>query len=332
MRSSDLGRLAPQTYSPHALHTHERSFRETNCYVDLVIEAVHALGLEPVACLGFTLETDFEGDQWTFFKPKHAALEALYGLRIEELALFRPLLDHLSEQVARGRIPLCEVDAYCLPDTAGSDYRTAHTKTTIGVTHIDPQARTLRYFHNAGLYELSGDDFDGLLRPPIAAQVGYLPPFCEILKAEHAIHRPEAELRVVALGLLRDSVARRPAANPLSAYGASFPEHVQRIAAGGMPAYHAYSFAGLRQLGASFELAAVHLRWLDGADTNGPHAQAAAAFDRVAATAKTLILKLARVAMSARSQDFSTSFAQMSQDWQLAMDSLGGPDSACQPT
>lgn len=318
--------LRSSGYTPHALHTHERNFRETNCYVDLVIEVVHALGLEPAACLGFTLETELEGDQWTFFKPKTSALEALYGVRIEELSLFRPLIDHVSEQVARGRVPLCEVDAYALPDTAGSDYRTAHTKTTIGIAHVDPSARTLRYFHNAGFYELSDDDFDGVLRPAIAAQAGYLLPFCEILKPERAIKRPDKELRAIARELLCVHVERRPSANPLSAYGVQFAEHVRTIAAGGMPAYHGYSFAGLRQLGASFELGAAHLRWLVGSEAptaaESAYVEAAEALERVAATAKTLILKLARVAMSGRAQDFSAAFGQMSEDWQKAMTAL----------
>mgnify|MGYP003344902537 CR=1 FL=1 len=41
--------------------------------------------------LGFTLRQDFEGDQFTFFKPKAADLEALYGLEILELALYEDL-------------------------------------------------------------------------------------------------------------------------------------------------------------------------------------------------------------------------------------------------
>ena len=44
---------------------------EKNCYVDVWIELLHALGLEPLAMLAFTVAVDFEGDQWTFFKPSH---------------------------------------------------------------------------------------------------------------------------------------------------------------------------------------------------------------------------------------------------------------------
>src|SRR5262249_55865208 len=159
-------------------------------------------------------------------------------------------------------------------------YRNAHTKTTIGIAHVDTAARTLRYFHNAGFFELSGDDFDGVLRPAISHQAGYLPPFCEILKSERVVVRGEAELRAIALELRRKPVERRPSQNPLAAYGTSFPEHVEKIASGGMPAYHAYSFAGLRQLGAAFELAGAHLRWLDSGSDG--FESAAAPFERIA--------------------------------------------------
>ena len=60
--------LTAATFVPHPLHATERSWTETNCYVDVWIEVLHALGLDPVAASAFTLSCDFEGDQWTFFK------------------------------------------------------------------------------------------------------------------------------------------------------------------------------------------------------------------------------------------------------------------------
>jgi hypothetical protein len=46
---------------------------------DVWIELLHAMDLEPHAMLAFTLAVDFEGDQWTFFKPTPGDLWALYG-------------------------------------------------------------------------------------------------------------------------------------------------------------------------------------------------------------------------------------------------------------
>ena len=74
--------LDPATYVPHALHTPgERTYTETNCYSDILIELVHARGDEPLAVMGFTVRMDFEGDQWTFFKPPPEDLEELFGDR-----------------------------------------------------------------------------------------------------------------------------------------------------------------------------------------------------------------------------------------------------------
>ena len=63
-------RLLPIEPPPpaHSLHRSDRCWTETNCYVDVWIEVLHALGLDPTAAGAFTLSTDFEGDQWTFFK------------------------------------------------------------------------------------------------------------------------------------------------------------------------------------------------------------------------------------------------------------------------
>ena len=61
--------LDPATYRPHAVHAGDRVYPETNCYTDIIIELLHARGDEPLAVLGTTVRLDFEGDQWTFFKP-----------------------------------------------------------------------------------------------------------------------------------------------------------------------------------------------------------------------------------------------------------------------
>ena len=61
--------LTQATYSRHALHGEGVIWPEKNCYADLWIELLHAQKLAPEAMLPFVLAVDFEGDQWTFFKP-----------------------------------------------------------------------------------------------------------------------------------------------------------------------------------------------------------------------------------------------------------------------
>ena len=95
---------------------------ETNCYIDLWIEVLAARGLPPEAMFGFTLTQDFEGDQFTFFKVPLEDLEALYGIRSTELAIYDRVETHVAEQLRRGRLCLVEMDSFYMPDTHGVGY------------------------------------------------------------------------------------------------------------------------------------------------------------------------------------------------------------------
>lgn len=311
--------LSPDGYTCGALHAHDRDFRETNCYIDVWLEVLHALGVEAVACLGFTLASDFEGDQWTFFKPPHSDLDRLYGVRVEELTLWRPLLEHAKTQVARKRLPLVEVDSFFLPDTEGTDYRRGHVKTTIAITHVDEIGKQLHYFHNTGFHRLSGDDFDGVFHPGPSDRPDYLPPYCEIIKPDRTEAKPIATLRALSLELARHHFAIRPTQNPLRAHVEQLPKDLEQIAAGGLPVYHAYSFAVMRQLGAGYEMTAAYLKWLD-QGRGGPSAQAADCFAKISAGTKMLILRLARVANTKRVTDLSGNFVEMAAAWERGMD------------
>ena len=45
----------PSAYSPHALHAEDRAWVETNCYVDVWIELLNSLQLNPIACMAMTI-------------------------------------------------------------------------------------------------------------------------------------------------------------------------------------------------------------------------------------------------------------------------------------
>ena len=129
---SVLYRLDRPPGQPHVLHRQPSTWSESNCYADLWIEVLHALGLEPHAMLAHVLPVDVEGDQWTFFKPPLQDLEFLYGIDVQELQLWDGFACHVVDQLTRGRLVLAEVDAFYLPDTRGTTYRSSHAKTTIG--------------------------------------------------------------------------------------------------------------------------------------------------------------------------------------------------------
>jgi len=252
----------PAGYRPHAMHSGERHWPQTNCYADLWIEVLHAQGLEPAAAFGFTVAQGFEGDQFTFFKPPLEDLEALYGLRVDELALYDDLIGHIEQQIRRGRLVLIELDSFYLPDTRGVSYRETHGKTTVAINRLDRNARELDYFHNDGFFRASGEDFDGLLRLlPGQARTDTLFPYAEMARLPAKAPDP-ARVAETAHRLLIRHVARRPESNPIVAFRAVATAQAEALSERPLEAFHPYAFNTLRQLGANFELLGSHLVWL----------------------------------------------------------------------
>lgn len=314
-RRAFVAPLDPATYRRHAIHGDGRVWAETNCYTDLLIELVHALGHEPLACLPFTLAIDFEGDQWTFFKPAHAELRALYGLDVQELAIWRPVLDHVVEQVQRGNPVLVELDSFHLPDTAGTAYGLTHAKTTVGVNEIDAGLRRMGYFHNAGYFVVQGDDFDRLF------EAKGLPPYVEFVKRREGFEPPTgAALVAASLDLLRSNLAHVPQRNPFHAFRQRFEQDLAWLLQAPIERFHAYSFATLRQYGACFELGETYLRWLGGHGIEGL-AQPAGALHDIAETAKTFQFQLARSMARHKPLDLAPIDA-MAARWDDAMGTL----------
>lgn len=308
MSPSLLG-LDPDTYEPHPVHRGDRSYVETNCYTDIVLELLHARGDEPLAMLGALVRMDFEGDQWTFFKPPPGDLEALFGVDIHEMQPYRPLPEQIAEQLEAGRTMIVELDSFFLPDTAATDYRRAHVKTSVAVEAIDPEARTLRYFHNAGLHELSGEDFDEVLT------IRGLPPYAEIARFDAGPRLTGDALRAEALARLRRHLALRPADNPFARFGARLQADLPGLLEGDAEGYHAYAFATVRMAGSAFELLRSHVCWLFGEDGLP---SAAEPLDRIVESCKVLSFRLAR----RRAFDPSATIEGMAAAWQEAMEAL----------
>ena len=282
--------LDPGRYEPHGLHGAERIWPETNCYVDLWIEVLNTMRLAPEAMLGFTLTQDFEGDQFTFFKVPLEDLESLYGIRVGELAVFDKVEDHVAQQIARGRLCLVEMDSYYMPDTQGVAYRTEHGKTTVAINRLSEKDREIDYFHNGGFFRLSGEDYDGLFGRLYPEGSPPFLPYTEFAKFPD--HLPADPLiRKRSRDLLTRHIARMPAGNPIAAFSRVMPEHVSVIADRPFGFFHKYAFNTLRQLGANFELAATHLRWMS---DFGEFNEAIEASRKIAETAKSVQFQLAR--------------------------------------
>jgi len=312
--------LTADGFRPHALHASERNWSETNCYVDVWIEVLHALGLDPVAGGAFTLSTDFEGDQWTFFKYPPEDLRALYGLEVSEFNVWRPVLDHVVEQLEFGRLCTVEVDSWFLPDTRGVSYQIDHVKSTIVPQMLDPEARRMGYFHNAGYFELEGDDFDGVFRLGRHAEAPGLPPYVELVRLDR-VRRNDPELVSRVVALTGEHLARRPSDNPIIRLGERIEHDLPWLTEQDLETFHLYSFGICRQCGATAELASSFVDWLNRFDRTGTE-PAADAFRDLAAGAKALQFALARV-VRGRTIDLMPILTPMAKHWSEAMDLLG---------
>jgi hypothetical protein len=282
--------LDPATYRSHPLHSPDRTYPETNCYTDILIEFVHARGDEPLAMMGCALPVDFEGDQWTFFKPRPDDVEALYGIDIHEMQPYRPLPEQIAEQIELGRTLIIELDSFYMPDTVATAYRKAHVKSSVVVEAIDAGAETLRYFHGMGYHELSGEDYRGIFHVGVDLPGEVLPPYTELARLDAGPRLAGDDLRAAARRMLVAQAARRPDDNPFRRFGEQLGRELPELLAGDAQRYHDYAFATVRMVGSAFEAGADHVEWTLG-EAGGP---AASSMREIVDACKALSFKLAR--------------------------------------
>ncbi len=312
--------LDPETYVPHRLHQSDRSWTETNCWQDMMIEVVHALGLEPLAACAFTLSSDFEGEQWTLFKFPPEDLRSLFGLEVEEIYVWRPVIDHLEESLTAGNLLTVEVDAWFLPDTAGITYHSDHVKTGVVPQLLDRTQRKIGYFHNAGYFQLEDEDFDGIFYLEQGRDPRILLPYVEVIKLDRLIRLGADELLEQSTELVRAHLKRRAESNPMPRFRERLEKDLAWLAEQGESAFHSYAFANCRQCGANAEVASAYVDWLgrsQGVDLSEP----AGDLRSISEAAKSLQFALARVARGRR-VDLDATFKEMERGWDSAMDVL----------
>jgi hypothetical protein len=314
--SASLTGVHPSQYQPHRLHRPGRTYVETNCYADALIELLHARGDEPLAMFGFVAATDWEGDQFTYAKPPYADLKQLYGVDVHEMLPYRTLPEHIEEQLGLGQTVLVEMDAWYLPDTAATSYRREHFKTTIVPDAIDTANQRLRYFHNAGLFELDEEDYRGAFRLSDHFGEDVMDPFTEVVRFENAARLTGDPLRDHARVLLREHWARRPKRNPFAAWGERLAERdLPRLQSGDPQDYHQYAFVTVRMVGSAFELFADHIGWLLGPEAS----PVVVAVRQIVDGTKVMSFRLARQ----RPFDPEPTLSPMVQGWDSSMDRLG---------
>jgi len=296
--------LTPETYQPHRIHTQERDWAETNCYIDIWIELLHALGHEPIAAMPFTLNIDFEGDQWTFFKFQLSDLQLLYNLEVQELAIWKPLTLHIQEQISNGRPVLVELDSMFLPDTVGMSYHESHVKSTVAVNSIDLVNQKMGYFHGQGYYQLSGQDFIDVFRLNNSDK-SYLEPYVEIVKQRNDLSNPIDNLLNNSINILKRQLALMPAENPFIRFKPSLERDLNWLKGKSLEEFHLYSFATLRQFGSCFEQSALYIEWLIEQGEDDLH-KVRDNYRQISETTKVFQFQLARVISRGKELDLTT--------------------------
>jgi hypothetical protein len=264
--AADILGLSEASWAPRPLHAPDRIWLETNCYIDVWAELLPALG-HPVEARARLHRAP--GLRRRSLSPSSSSrskdLEALFGLAVQELAIYDTVESHTLGQLRRGRPVLIEVDSFWLPD-AGPSYRKGHVKTTVAAIALDPANRRFGYFHK---HRLSRAGRRGLRRavPQSPRAPDYLFPYVEFVKRDGAALAGDA-LVERSRELLRSHLARRPKGNPIAAWRWALPQHLETLAARGMDYFHLYAFNLPRQLGANFEMMGSYLDWLGGATTS----------------------------------------------------------------
>ncbi|MBI1375938.1 MAG: DUF1839 family protein [Frankiales bacterium] len=297
------------------MHSGTRTWTETNCYADVWIELLHDLGLDPVPAFVSALSADFQGDQWVFLKVETEDLRDLYGITVGEMNVWRPVRDHVVEQLAMGRRTTVEVDSWWLPDTAGVSYRLEHVKTTIVPTTVDVEGRRMRYLHSAGHHVLEGEDFDHVFDLRAGAGGPGLPPYMEVVRLDRLADPDDLPERTAALA--RRHVARRPDDNPVERLAARLVADLPWLREQGLETFHQYAFGMIRQCGVTAELAADVVDWLT-EHGQGDLGRAASLFREASSSAKTLQFRVAR-AVSGRDMDVPALVRPVAEAWGAAM-------------
>jgi hypothetical protein len=208
---------------------------------------------------------------------------------------------------------IVELDAYYLPDTATTSYRSDHVKTSVAMDAIDPEAERLHYFHGPGMFSLDGGDYRGVFRiGEFSADV--LPPYTELVRFDAGPKLEGEALREASLVTLRRNLLHRPADNPIERFGVALASALPALREGDLEDYHAYAFATVRILGSGFEALGSYVEWLfgpDGADAAEPIAE-------VVDASKALSFRLAR----RREFEPQELLARLSDGWHRTLDAL----------
>ena len=210
---------------------------------------------------------DFEGDQWTFFKPPPEDLELLFGIDIHEMQPYRPL--PLQARRADRQRPHADRRARLLvPARHRGDQLPQRARQELGRDRGDrPRGASGCATSTAPACTSSPARTTAASSASAASSsTDVLPPYTELVRFDAGPALRGDELRDAAPArCCADTSPRRPASNPFLRFGHAARATTCRACwRATSPTYHAYAFATVRMVGAAFEVAASHVDWLLG--------------------------------------------------------------------
>jgi Domain of unknown function (DUF1839) len=145
-----------------------------------------------------------------------------------------------------------------------------------------------------------------------------LPPYAEFVKLAGR-SRHDADTVATSIALLKKHLRLAPVTNPFHAFRSRFEGDLVRLLREDLDSFHQYSFATLRQYGASYELSGTYLAWLTGHGEDV--ADARDAFQALSEKAKTFQFQLARAMARGKALELSP-LDDMACLWERGMSAL----------
>ena len=225
----------------------------------MIIELLHACGYEPIAAFGHLVRMDFEGDQWTFFKPPPEDLESLFGDRHPRDAAL-PAAARADRRAARSAV--ARSSSSSTPGTCPTRRPRATAQSTSRPR--SPPMRSTPTARRCGTSTAPACSSSAARTTAACSGSAefsddVLPPYTELVRFDAGPRlRGRRAARAPPSTLLRRHLDQAPARQPVRAVRAAARTGAAGAArAAGSSDYHAYAFATVRMAGSAFEILAV---------------------------------------------------------------------------